>query len=252
LKLEATSTYHFNGICSIFERPICQLLVTPHVIRSTYITHVDAENSAVHGDWSHVLVVFALRKIQPMIGCNSRGHSWYNRWRVCGFLFSVGHLLERRRRFCKQNVRTSLRTKGLSWSQFNCERVRRKPVLCMWWVGVNLEKSSAVCSLKGDSDWAHCETECHAHFASSEPHANATTTWGRDFDPFPRKKLFTMLAKSKVEAVLQMWRDGSFSFTLTRCKRVNNIQQSTHFPSELMPRNWEEGSLEKGSLSSRA
>ena len=79
LKLEATSTYHFNGICSIFERPICQLLVTPHVIRSTYITHVDAENSAVHGDWSHVLVVFALRKIQPMIGCNSRGHSWYNR-----------------------------------------------------------------------------------------------------------------------------------------------------------------------------
>ena len=73
LKLEATSTYHFNGICSIFERPICQLLVTPHVIRSTYMTHVDAENSAVHGDWSHVLVVFALRKIQPMIGCNSRG-----------------------------------------------------------------------------------------------------------------------------------------------------------------------------------
>ena len=114
-----------------------------------------------------------------------------------------------------------------------------------------LGKVLSGCALKGDSDWAHCETECHAHFASSEPHANATTTWGRDFDPFPRKKLFTMLAKSKVEAVLQMWRDGSFSFTLTRCKRVNNIQQSTHFPSELMPGNWEEGSLEKGSLSSR-
>ena len=58
LKLEATSTYHFNGICSMFERPICQPLVTPHLIRSTYMTHVDAESGAVHGDWSHVLSCF--------------------------------------------------------------------------------------------------------------------------------------------------------------------------------------------------